>query len=194
MSKAIPSCVDWCSHAQECIGQAAYRQHRLGKRLLVKEQLLQELEAYFGQDTRRINHARKVLFFAEEILRKEGGAWEVVVPASILHDVGIKAAEAKFGSASGKYQEKEGPAIARGILLKFGFQRPLIDEVCDIIGHHHTPGARDSQNFKILLDADWLVNLKDEVDCRDTEKIKGMIEKIFFTRTAQEIARREYLS
>lgn len=191
--KQMPSCVDWCSHAQECIGEAAFQEHALGKRLLLKERLLQELEAYFGNDSRRINHAKRVLGFAEEILRAEGGAWEVVVPASILHDVGIKVAEEKFGTASGKYQEQEGPVIARGILLKLGFGKAQIEEICEIIGHHHTPDAFNSQNFKILLDADWLVNIRDEVDCTDKKKVEKIIEKIFFTRTALVLARKEYL-
>jgi len=191
--KDMPSCVDWCSHAKECIGDVAFQERSLGKRLLLKERLLQELETYFGTDARRINHAKRVLGFAEEILRAEGGAWEVVVPASILHDVGIKVAEEKFGTSSGKYQEKEGPAIARGILLKLGFGKAQIDEICEIIGHHHTPQAIDSQNFKVLLDADWLVNIQDEVDPTNKEKVKQVIEKVFFTKTARTLARKEYL-
>jgi len=38
-----------------------------------------------------------------------------VIPASILHDVGIKAAEEKHGSSAGHFQELEGPEIARKI-------------------------------------------------------------------------------
>ncbi|MHB9155171.1 MAG: HD domain-containing protein, partial [Endomicrobiales bacterium] len=67
---------------------------------LIKKKLTQELEAYFGADHKRIDHAKKVLRYAEELLREEQADPYVVIPAALLHDVGIKAAEAKHGSAA----------------------------------------------------------------------------------------------
>lgn len=39
-----------------------------------KEKLLEEMEKYFGDDMRRIAHAKKVMGFAEELLKKESSA------------------------------------------------------------------------------------------------------------------------
>jgi hypothetical protein len=48
-------------------------------------------------------------------------------------------------------------------------------------------------NFKIIWDADWLVNLKDEVDINNKEKLKMVIDKIFMTDTGKRIAKEIYL-
>ena len=188
------SCLDWCKYAKECVGEAAYNNFLKNKAITVKEKLLKELEAYFGSDSKRINHAKKVMGCAEDILRHEKGDWHIVIPASILHDVGIKAAEAKYGSSAGHYQEKEGPAIARGILSKFDFRKEEINEICEMIGHHHSPGKVDTTNFKILYDADWLVNLKDETDIKDKAKLAATIDKVFLTQTGKKMAKDIYLS
>lgn len=160
---------------------------------MLKDFLLKELREYFGVDTKRINHAEKVLDFTEMLLEHESADWTIVVSASILHDVGIKVAEEKYGSASGHYQEKEGPEIARSILLKTGLDKKKIDEICQIIGHHHSPGKINTRNFMVLYDADWLVNLKDEVGVANKDKLKQLISKIFLTRTGKLMAEQLYL-
>lgn len=123
----------------------------------MKERLLREMENYFGRDEKRIDHARRVLGYAEQMLKKEAGDREVVVAAAILHDIGIHAAEKKYGSSAGKYQEIEGPPIAENILKKLSFPGEKITEVLEIIAHHHSGGI-DNLNFKILREADRLVN------------------------------------
>ena len=55
----------------------------------IREKLIKELEEYFGDDKKRINHARKVLHFAEVLLEEEKGERHIIIPASILHDIGI---------------------------------------------------------------------------------------------------------
>jgi HD superfamily phosphodiesterase len=188
--EVLPTCVDWCACAQECIGEQEYANYIINKSLLLKDKLLGELKEYFGNDIKRINHARKVLGYAEEILRQEGGSWQIVVPAAILHDLGIKIAEQKYGSSAGHLQEKEGPAVARNILLKLGLKKEEIEEICQIIGSHHSPGKINSLNFGIILDADWLVNLGEIKGKKQKEEI---INRVFATKTAKEIARKVYL-
>jgi len=124
----------------------------------VKELLIREMENYFGKDRKRINHAKKVLRYAEEMLEREGGDRDVVVAAAVLHDIGIHAAEKKYGSNAGKYQEIEGPPIARRILKKINFPLDKIEEVLEMIAYHHTPGIVKTQNFKTLYEADCRVN------------------------------------
>src|SRR4030065_254817 len=94
----------------------------------VKKALLQEMEAYFGEDTRRIKHAHRVTQYAEELLRKEDGNFLTVIGAAVLHDIGIHMAEKKYGSTSGKYQEKEGPPIACQILTGLGYEPGQVEE------------------------------------------------------------------
>ena len=106
--QAEQSCLEWCKYAKECVGTQTYNKYLASRGVTIKDALLKELEEYFGPDTKRINHAKKVLGFAEELLQQEKADWHIVVPASILHDVGIKAAEKKYGSSAGHHQEREG--------------------------------------------------------------------------------------
>lgn len=191
MRQEGPSCLDWCRYAKECVGERVYSRYMQNKLMTVKQRLIEELEGYFADDKRRIAHAQQVMYLAEELLREEGGDWHIVIPAAILHDIGIKEAERRYGSSAGYYQEKEGPPIARKILLKMGFKREDIDEICQIIAHHHSPGKVNTQNFKLLYDADSLVNLK---EVEDKAKLKEMVDRVFLTPAGKKLAEKIYLS
>ena len=158
----MQSCLDWCKHAKECVGAEKLAQYTRMKGLLRKKALAAAMEGYFGSDFKRIKHARRTAEYAEMILTAEGDADpNVVIAAAYLHDIGIKNAEAKHGSAEGVYQELEGPPVAREILKKLDYPENFIKEVCDIIGHHHHPGADETINFRVLYDADQLVNAEE---------------------------------
>jgi len=38
----------------------------------IKRKLLKELELYFGNDTKIVNHTKEVMSFAEKLLKKRG--------------------------------------------------------------------------------------------------------------------------
>jgi HD superfamily phosphodiesterase len=155
--------------------------------------LIRAMESYFNGDARRIKHAHRVTEYAEELLKREGGDYSIVVGASVLHDIGIHQSQKKYGSTSGQYQEKEGPPIARRILARLGFAPDQTEEICEIIAHHHSPGKITTKNFGILYDADWLVNLRDEYDIQDRNKLSHIIEKVFLTPGGKALAREIYL-
>jgi len=116
-----------------------------------------------------------------------------VIAAGVLHDIGMHEAERKYGSTNGKYQEIEGPPIAREILSKLGFGISQINEICEIIAHHHSPGKVKTTNFKILYDADWLVNLRDEYNIQDKDKLINIINRVFLMESGKILAREIYL-
>ncbi len=159
-----------------------------------KKTLAGAMEAYFNGDTKRINHAHRVTEYAEELLKREEGDYSIVIGASLLHDIGIHQAQKKYGSTMGKFQEKEGPPIARRILTRLGFKQNQIEEICEIIAHHHSPGKINAQNFKILYDADWLVNLRDEYDIQDRNKLSNIIGRVFLTPSGKALATEIYLA
>ena len=153
---------------------------------------MEAMEAYFSGDAKRSNHAHRVTDYAEELWKQEGGGYSIVIGAAVLHDIGIHQAQKKHGSTAGKYQEKEGPPIARQILARLRFEQNQIEEICEIIAHHHSPGKINTQNFKILYDADWLVNLKDEYDIQDMNKLSNIIDRVFLTESGKALAREVY--
>lgn len=158
-----------------------------------KVALIQAMESYFNGDTKRIDHAHKVTEYAEKLLEGEGGDYSIVMGAAVLHDIGIHEAERKYGSTSGKHQEIEGPPIARRMLGELGFKAGQINEICEIIAHHHSPGKITTRNFGILYDADWLVNLSDEYDIKNQQKLENIIDRVFLTQTGKAFAKEIHL-
>ena len=152
------------------------------------------MEGVFGDDERRKEHARQVTRYAEELLRNEPGDAQVVITTAILHDVGIPASIRKYGNANGPNQEREGPPIARRILEGLEYPKEVTEEVCAIIASHHSPGEVDTDNFRIVYDADWLVNMPDQYGDINNEQSRKVIEKIFKTDKGKEIATKLYAS
>ena len=166
----MQSCLDWCKHAKECVGEKKLSQYTSMKKLLRKQALSHAMESYFGADEKRIQHAKKVEEYAVKMLADEPEADpNVVIAAALLHDIGIKKAEEIYGSANAEYQEAEGPAVARSILKDLDYAEEFINEVCDIIGHHHHPRPNETINFKVLYAADQLVNAEESRISRKTK-------------------------
>lgn len=188
------SCLEWCKLAPTCVGQEAYDNFMQNRALMMKDKLMHDVELLFGDDKKRIDHAKKVMGYAQEILKHEEGDWHILMPVSILHDVGIKVAEEKYGSAAGHLQEREGPGVARKLLLKLGMRIEDIEEICEIIAHHHSPGIIKTNNFRILYDADLLANMEEEMADKDASEIEKLIEKSFLTLTGKTLAETTLLS
>ena len=96
----------------------------------------------------------------------------------------------KNNRAQREYQHKEGPPIAKAILIKLGAKEALIEEVCDIIGHHHQPRADDTMNFKVVYDADLMENIdeKQKENPVDPAQLAERIEKLILTPGGREVA------
>ena len=74
---------------------------------------------FFGKDIKRVNHLLKVYAFAQMIGKAQGlddHTQQIVEAAAAVHDIGIKESERKYGSSAGKYQEQEGPQLAKELL------------------------------------------------------------------------------
>jgi len=124
-----------------------------------KGKITKLLVDYFGNDFRRITHALEVLKYAEKIMESTPDCDnDVVIAAALLHDVGIKPSEEKFGYNNGKTQEEFGPSVADTLLKSIGFPNEKTIKVCEIIGNHHSPSRYDYPELKILKEADRIVN------------------------------------
>lgn len=187
-------CAAYCKFAEQCIGSMP--PELLAERdELLKDRIAIEVKKYFRNDFKRIGHATRVARHAEKIAAKEGGDMAVIMAAAYLHDIGIQEAEKKYDSTAARYQEEEGPPIAREILEKLGAADGLIEEVCDIIGHHHHPRDEETQNFKIVYDADLIANLaeKHKQEPMAAKHAEEIIENQFYTETGKSIARQMLL-
>jgi hypothetical protein len=152
-------CASYCPYSEQCLGSLPPE----AKGDQFKDKVAAAMREYFGSDSRRIRHAEAVAEQAEIIGRQEPGSdMMVIIACGYLHDIGIKEAERKFNSTRARYQHSEGPPVARKLLAALKAPSALIDEVCDIIGHHHAPRATETVNFKVLADADLIVNVAEQ--------------------------------
>jgi putative nucleotidyltransferase with HDIG domain len=183
-------CAAYCKFAEQCLGDLPPEILAQRKDLL-KDRVAIEMKNYFRRDFKRIGHATKVARYAEQIAREEKADLAVVLSAAYLHDIGIHEAERKHGSTAGRYQEEEGPPIAREILTRLGANPEMVEEVCDIVGHHHHPRPEETANFKALYDSDLIVNLEEDHQDQemDPEKLARVIEKSFLTEAGRKLAK-----
>lgn len=152
---------------------------------MIKEDLIVKMTEFNAGDPKRIQHFLKVYEFAHVIGIREGldpEALHILEMAAILHDIGIRPSEEKYGRCDGKMQEQEGPAYAKEILAQFPeVTAAETDRICYLIAHHHTYENVDGLDYRILLEADFLVNaLEDDLP---KEAIRKCRENVFETET-----------
>jgi len=183
-------CASYCKFAEQCLGTLP-EEFVAQREDLLKDRVAVAMKRYFGRDFKRIGHAGKVARYVEQIGKREKANLAVVLCAAYLHDIGIKNAEEKYNSSAAKYQEQEGPPVARELMEALSAKKELVDEVCDIIGHHHHPGEDESLNFKVLYDADMLTNM---VECKDRKGIDeaqflAKLDRLFLTESGNDLAK-----
>lgn len=177
-------CAQWCQYAEQCLGVSLAQDAGF-----MRSKLIGEMEKVFAGDQRRIDHAMVVLDCAEEIQQNEGGDPFVVKAAAILHDIGIPQAQRKCGSAPGRYQETEGPPIAREILERYDVPAETVDHVCRIVGSHHSGSDIDTIEFRCIWDADHLVNVREEHPDEQDIKLQKLIDNVLKTHKARQMAK-----
>ena len=160
------------------------------------DSLIPEMEKVFADTPGMIDHTMTVLGHALDIHEEEGGVVAIVRASAILHDIGIPKAREIHGSSSGQYQEMEGPPIAREILTRRGYPSGQIDHICGIVANHHSdvdPLIVNTIEFKILWDADWLVNFPRRYRDASAQEKATAIDEIFKTTRGMELARAMFL-
>jgi len=152
---------------------------------MINDNLIIKMTEFNSGDPKRIQHFLKVYEFAHVIGVKEGldaKMLRILDMASIMHDIGIRPSEEKYGRCDGKLQEQEGPAYAREMLSEFPeVTEAETERICYLIAHHHTYDNVIGMDYRILLEADFLVNaFEDELD---KEAIIHFRDKVFKTKT-----------
>ena len=151
------------------------------------------MQDYFGLDQCRIDHALQVSCYAEELLAYIDADPVVTLAAAYLHDIGIPEAERKHGSSSGKWQEIEGPPVARDLLATLNAEEALTAHVTAIVSCHHTRNGIDSPEFRIIWDADALVNFAGVLPSKNAEQIENLLQGHMVTEPGFRIARRLFV-
>ena len=152
-----------------------------------------KLLCFNGGDPKRCQHLLKVHRFAQMIGRMEGlddHTQFVLECAAVVHDIGIRPAEEKYGNCSGKLQEQEGPAYAADVLREVGVAEADIERICYLVGHHHTYDGIDGMDYQILVEADFLVNFYE--DGIGADGMAKAVHKIFRTPSGKRLCAAMY--
>jgi putative nucleotidyltransferase with HDIG domain len=179
-----------------CVGCAGPKGREKTVNTYLNDRLIEEMKSYFGDKQGLINHTMAVYGYANQLHRTEGGDPLVVKAGALYHDIGIPEARRVHGSSAGKYQEIEGPPIARRILNKLEIAPESIDHICRIIANHHTAHDESTVNtieFQIVWDADGLVNHANKKLGNNNEEIIRHIERLFRTPTGRKMAKKMFV-
>ena len=123
--------------------------------------LMLRMIAYSDGNLHDIAHFIKVHSYARTIGIQEGlpdYEQETVELAAIIHDIACPLCRIKYGNTNGKHQEEESAPLVREILEGIDIPEAMADRINYLVSHHHTYTNVDGIDYRILLEADFLVN------------------------------------
>ncbi len=128
---------------------------------MTSAQILEKMIVYSKGCQRDIEHLMRVWGFARTI-----GCLEdlddttllTVETAAILHDIACPFLRAELGCSPFDRQEQLGSMLAKEFLADTDLPASVQERVVYLVGHHHSPELIDGIDFRILIEADYLVN------------------------------------
>ena len=136
---------------------------------------------YDNSEPKRIQHTTKVHAYASLIGNGEGldeDTQFILESAALVHDIGIRASEKKYGHQNGKLQEQESPAVARDLRTRIGgYTEEQMERIGWLVAHHHTYHASEDMDYQIRIEADFLVNLYEDNESADA--IRAVRKNVF---------------
>ena len=77
---------------------------------------------------------------------------------SVIHDIACPVCRVKYGNTNGSNQEKESPELVENFLKDVEIDDEMKERINYLVSHHHTYTNVDGLDYRILLEADFLVN------------------------------------
>lgn len=151
---------------------------------MIVAKAVEKMVSFYDGNHHDINHFMKVWAYARtigEVENLEATVQETLELAAVVHDIACPLCRKKYGQAYGQRQEEEGPPLVREFYKDFGLPKDILERICYLVGHHHTTSNVDGLDYRILLEADFLVN-SDE-DNMSREQIISFRDKVFRTKT-----------
>jgi uncharacterized protein (UPF0335 family) len=155
------SCLEWCKFAQDCIGDEAYDRYQQNRAVGLRRKLLEALSEYSKQDSARLQEAEAILHWSGEILKEEKADWHIVIPASILQNVGV-------GSESGGFEALE------QVLVRSGLMREDIEKIHRIVDEDPTESSPESDvvhDARLLADRGTQASVLDGLRTETAKRI-----------------------
>ena len=141
-----------------------------------------------------VAHLLKVWGWARTIGISEGldpATQEMLELTAIVHDIACPLCRKKYGNSAGHLQEKESDPLVREFLAPLGVEGDQLDRIAFLVSHHHTYEGVDGIDYRILLEADFLVNAHEGGKSRAA--IDAAKKNFFRTETGTRLLRDLYV-
>lgn len=146
--------------------------------------IMRKMIEFYRGSLHDIEHFLKVREYAVTIGALEGLNEQEMLTldiAAITHDIACPLCRGKYGSAPGNRQEEESEALLRPFLAEFDLPEDILERVIYLVTHHHTTSNVAGKDYRILLEADFLVNASEQQLSREAIEI-------FYDRVAETAA------
>ena len=150
--------------------------------------IITKMIAYSKGNKHDIAHFLKVYTYArmigemEKLAEKEQKTLEI---AAVIHDIACPLCREKYGNTNGNNQEKESPKLVENFLKDIPISAEIKNRINYLVSHHHTYTNVNGMDYRILLEADFLVNA-DESSMSEAA-IRKARERIFETGTGKNL-------
>lgn len=127
----------------------------------MEERISLKMIDFYRGSLHDIEHFLKVHAYALLIGRLEGldeRTQRTLEIAAIVHDIACPLCREKYGAAYGDKQEIESEALLRPFLEEFALDKEMLERIVYLVSRHHTTTGVDGEDYRILLEADFLVN------------------------------------
>ena len=161
---------------------------------MVVSSAIEKMIAFYQGNLHDINHFLKVWAFARTIGEQEGldeQTQRTLELAAVVHDIACPACREKYGNANGKYQELESPPLVEKFFEGMHVERRMAERISWLVAHHHTYTDVEGMDYRILLEADFLVNAGEGGLSRAA--IETMRQNVFRTETGIRLLDSVYL-
>ena len=155
---------------------------------------IEKMIDFYKGNLHDIAHFMKVWAFAETIGKQEkldAHTQQVLELAAVVHDIACPLCREKYGNTNGKNQELESSPLVEAFLSDLPVPSDDIQRISWLAAHHHTYENVDGLDYRILLEADFLVNA-DESGYK-IAAIKSAEKNIFRTPSGIRLLKSMYL-
>ena len=150
--------------------------------------VIAKMIAYSDGNKHDIAHFLKVYTYARMIGEMENlteRKQEILEIAAVIHDIACPVCRVKYGNTNGSNQEKESPELVENFLKDVEIDDEMKERINYLVSHHHTYTNVDGLDYRILLEADFLVNA-DESEMSENA-VETARERVFETNTGKNL-------
>lgn len=154
---------------------------------------IEKMLAFYRGNQADIQHFLKVWALAKTIGEQEQleeSLQQTLELAAVVHDIACPLCREKYGNTHGKHQEAESAPLLEAFFQGLPVDPAVLPRVTDLVCHHHTYADVNGIDYRILLEADFLVNAAESGYSQRV--VESARKRVFRTETGLRLLREMY--